>query len=107
MLRKELMKLKRGDEVLIVKGKDKGKRGKIEKVITRDRMVLIPGVNLYKRHYKSRTQNKPSEIMEITKPLKESNVALICPNCKEQTRVGYKIDNKEKVRICRKCNKKL
>src|SRR4029078_5741636 len=101
------MKLIRGDEVIIVKGKDKGKKGKIEKVFTKGEMVLIPGVNLYKRHYKSRVQNKPSEIQEITKPFHVSNVALICPHCKEQTRVGYKIDNKEKVRICRKCNKKI
>lgn len=101
------MKLKRGDEVIIVKGKDKGKKGKIEKVITRENMVLVPGVNLYKRHYKSRMQNRPSEIIEITKPFSVGNVALICPNCKEQTRVGYKIENKEKVRICRKCKKKI
>jgi len=101
------MKLKRNDEVVIVRGKDKGKKGKIEKVFTKEHKVLIPGVNLYKRHYKSRLQNKPSEIIEITKPFVESSVALICPNCKKQTRVGYKIDNKEKVRICRKCNKKI
>lgn len=101
------MKLKRNDEVIIVRGKDKGKKGKIEKVFTKEGMVLIPGMNLYKRHYKSRTQNKPSEILEITKPFRVGSVALICPHCKEQTRVGYKIDNKEKVRICRKCNKKI
>ena len=101
------MKLKRGDEVLIVRGKDKGKKGKIEKVFTKENMVLIPGVNLYKRHYKSRMQNKPSEIMEITKPFTVANVSLICPNCHKETRVGYKIDNREKVRICRKCNKKI
>jgi large subunit ribosomal protein L24 len=101
------MKLKRSDEVLIVKGKDKGKKGKIEKVMTHEEMVLVPGVNLYKRHFKSRTQNKPSEIIEITKPYHVASVALICPHCKEQTRVGYKIENKEKVRICRKCDKKI
>ncbi len=101
------MKLKRNDVVVIVRGKDKGKTGKIEKVFTKEHKVLIPGVNLYKRHYKSRLQNKPSEIIEITKPFAESSVALICPHCKKQTRVGYKIDNKEKVRICRKCNKKI
>lgn len=101
------MKLKRNDEVIVVIGKDKGKKGKIEKVFTKENKVLIPGINLFKRHYKSRTQNKPSEIIEITKPLGVSRVALICPHCKEQTRVGYKIDNKEKVRICRKCDKKI
>ena len=101
------MKLKKGDEVIVVKGKDKGKRGKIEKVFSKENKVLIPGVNLYKKHYKSRVQNKPSEIMEITKPFPVGNVALICPNCKKQSRIGYKMDNKEKIRICKKCNKKI
>ena len=101
------MKLKKEDEIIVVKGKDKGKRGKIEKVFIKLDMVLVPCLNMYKRHYKSRVQNKPSEIIEITKPFKVSNVALVCPSCHKETRIGYKIDNKEKVRICRKCNKKI
>lgn len=101
------MKLLRNDEVEIVKGKDKGKRAKIEKVFSKEEMVLIPGANLYKRHFKSRMQNQPSEIREITKPFAVSNVALVCPHCKKITRVGYKIEKKEKLRICRKCNKKI
>lgn len=101
------MKLKKGDEVLIDKGKDKGKKGKIDKVITKEDMVLIPGVNLYKKHYKSKIQNRKSEIIEITKPYHIGNVILICPNCHKPTRIGYKFENKEKVRICRKCNKKI
>ena len=101
------MKLKRGDEIIVVKGKDKGRKGKIEKVITKENMVLVPGVNLYKKHYKSRIQTKPSEIIEITKPFPIGNVLLICPNCHKPTRVGFRIDNKEKIRICKKCNKKI
>jgi large subunit ribosomal protein L24 len=91
------MKLKKQDEIIVVKGKDKGKRGKIEKVFSKLDMVLVPGLNLYKRHYKSRTQDKPSEIIEITKPFKVSNVALVCPHCHKETRVGYKMENKEKL----------
>ncbi|MEK9176584.1 MAG: 50S ribosomal protein L24 [Patescibacteria group bacterium] len=101
------MKLKKNDEVIVVIGKDKGKKGKIERVILKENKVLIPGVNLYKRHFKSKLQNKPSEIIEITKPMPVSNVAMICPNCHKETRIGYKIDNKEKIRICKKCNKKV
>jgi large subunit ribosomal protein L24 len=101
------MKLKKGDEVIITKGRDKGKRGKIEDVDVEAGKILVPGVNLYKKHYKSRIQNKPSEIIEITKPFPVGNVALICPNCKKQSRVGYKMDNKEKIRICKKCKKKI
>jgi large subunit ribosomal protein L24 len=101
------MKLKKNDEVIVVKGKDKGKKGKIEKVFSKVDMVLVPGVNLYKKHYKSRLQNKPSEIIEITKPFHVGSVALLCPNCHKMTRVGYKIENKEKIRVCKKCNKKI
>lgn len=101
------MKLKKNDEVIITKGKDKGKKGKIEKVFSKGGMVLVPGMNLYKRHYKSKIQNKPSEIIEITKPFPLSNVSLVCPACHKVTRIGYKIDNKEKIRICKKCNKKI
>ncbi len=101
------MKLKRQDEVIIIRGKDKDKKGKIEKVISRENKVLVPGLNIYKRHMKSKMQNKPSEIIEITKPLAVANVALICPNCHKKTRVGYKTDNKEKIRICKKCNKTI
>ena len=101
------MKLKRNDEIIVIRGKDKGKKGKIEKVMSRENKVLIPGLNIYKRHMKSRKQNKPSEIIEITKPLAVASVALICPNCHKKTRVGYKIDNKEKIRICKKCNKTI
>lgn len=101
------MKLLRNDEIEVVIGKDKGKRGKIEKVFTKEELVLVPGINLYKRHYKSRMQNQPSEIREITKPLRVGKVALVCPHCKKITRVGYKTENKEKLRICRKCNKKI
>ncbi len=101
------MKLKRNDEIIVIRGKDKDKKGKIEKVISRENKVLVPGLNIYKRHMKSRTQNKPSEIIEITKPFSVSNVALVCPNCHKKTRVGYKIENKEKIRICKKCNKTI
>lgn len=101
------MKLKKGDEVKIVKGKDAGKTGKIEKVFTKEEKVLIPDVNQYKRHKKSRMAGEQSEIITITKALPVANVALVCPNCKQITRVGYTFEKTEKVRICRKCKKTI
>jgi|SRR5581483_655485 len=101
------MKLKKGDEVKIVIGKDKGKTGKIEKIFPKVKKVLIPGINMYKRHVKARMQNQKSEIINLTKPLPISNVALLCPKCKQQTRVGYTIKNGKKERICRKCGANL
>jgi large subunit ribosomal protein L24 len=101
------MKLKKGDSVKVVVGKDVAKSGVIEKVFTKENKVLVSGVNQYKRHMKSRTQGQKSEIITITKSLPVSNVALICPNCKKQTRIGFLIKKGGKVRVCKKCEKEL
>lgn len=101
------MKLKKGDEVKVVKGKDAGKTAKITRVLTQDKKVLLEGINQYKRHIKARMQGQNSEIVTITKPLPVANVAFVCPKCKEQTRIGYKMQGNEKVRICRKCEEKI
>lgn len=97
------MKLKKGDTVKILIGKDKGKTGDIERVFPVLGKVMVTGVNQFKRHVKSRTANQKSEIVLITKPLPASNVAMICPKCKKTTRIGFLINKKEKTRICRKC----
>jgi len=101
------MKLKKGDLVKVVSGKDKGKTGKIEKVLPRIEKVLVTGVNQYKRHLKARAQGQSSEIVTITKPLASSNVAFICSHCKLQTRIGFRIEKNDKIRVCKKCDKKI
>lgn len=101
------MKLLKGDTVLVTKGKDKGKQGNVEKLFPKENKVLIPDVNQYKRHVKKNVSGKASEIVTITKPVPAANVALICPKCKKQTRVGYKIEKGLKNRICRKCKKEI
>jgi large subunit ribosomal protein L24 len=101
------MKLKKGDNVKIVRGKDKGKTGKIDQVLPKIGKVLVNGVNQYKRHLKARSQNKPSEIVTITKPLPEENVILVCPKCHKETRVGYRIEKGVKSRICKKCETEI
>ena len=99
------MKLIKGDEVQVIRGKDKGKRGNVEKVLRKSNAVSLPGLNLYKRHVKAKSQRQKSEIITLTKPIALANVAIICPNCKKMTRVGYRIDKDEKKRICLKCKK--
>jgi large subunit ribosomal protein L24 len=101
------MKLKKGDLVKIVAGKDKGKTGKIEKILPKADKILVTGINQYKRHLKARAQGQTSEIVTITKPLASTNVALVCPHCKLQTRVGFRIEKNDKIRVCRKCDKKI
>ena len=97
------MKLKKGDEVKVLKGKDKGKTGKIEKVFSKENKIVIQNVNQYKRHLKARSQSEPSEIKTLVKPLSLSNVKLICPKCHQPARVGFVIEGGKKERICRKC----
>lgn len=101
------MKLKKGDTVTVVKGKDKGKTEKIEKVFVKGAKVLITGVNQYKRHLKARAQGQQSEIITIRKPVPAENVMLVCPKCKKLTRVGFSILKGEKIRICKKCKKEI
>ncbi|MBI2443044.1 MAG: 50S ribosomal protein L24 [Candidatus Levybacteria bacterium] len=98
------MKLHKGDTVQVVLGKDKGKSGKITDVSEKGKTVTVDGMNLYKRHIKARSERQKSEIVTRVRPLPVANVALICPKCKKITRVGYKTINKEKVRVCRKCD---
>jgi large subunit ribosomal protein L24 len=101
------MKLKKGDNIKVIKGKDKGKTGKIDKVFPKLGKVLVGNVNLYKRHMKARSQNEPSQILTLTKPLPEANVILVCPKCHKETRVGYKIEKNNKLRVCKKCEAEI
>lgn len=98
------MKLKKGDQVIVTAGKDKGRKGKIEKVFSRANKVLLPGINTAKKHVRPQGEGKPGGIVDQAKPLSVSNVALWCPKCNQPTRVGYQVDQKgDKHRLCRKC----
>lgn len=100
------MKIKKGDKVKILLGKDRGKEGNVEYVLGKGKKIFIGGANLYKRHIR-RMQNIEGGIVDIPKPMDVSNVALICPNCKKITRVGYKVNGDTKTRTCRKCGKEI
>ncbi|MCL5676005.1 MAG: 50S ribosomal protein L24 [Patescibacteria group bacterium] len=97
------MKFKKGDEIIITLGKDKGKVGKIEKLLPKINSVLVNGLNQYKRHSKSRGEGKPGGIVTLTKPLPVAKIAIVCSKCKQPTRIGYSLDNGEKKRTCKKC----
>lgn len=97
-----MFKFKVGDEVKITTGKDKGKTGKIEKIITRENKLVVTGINVYKRHKKV-SRSEPAGIYEITRPINVSKITLICPKCQKLTRVGFIFENKTKKRVCKKC----
>lgn len=92
---------------MITAGKDKGKQGKIEEVFSEKNRVLVPGVNIYKRHMKRRDEKNAGGIIDLPRPLPVGNVALLCPKCKKPTRVGYIVGKGEKHRICKKCSQSI
>lgn len=96
------MKIKTKDKVRLLAGKDKGREGTVEKVFPKRGKVLVSRVNIYKKHAKS-APGRPGGIIDLARPLSASNVALICPACGKLTRVGYRVNQDKKVRICKKC----
>jgi len=98
------LKIKRGDLVEVISGKDKGKRGKVLRVIPRERKVIVEGVNMVKRHQRPIPQLREGGIIEREAPIYTSKVMVVCPSCDRRTRVGFKIlENGDKVRYCKKC----
>ncbi len=101
------MKIKKGDKVLIIAGKDKNKTGKVLRSFPKERKVIVEGVNLIKKRQRPKRRGEKGQIVQIAAPIDVSNVAFICSKCKKATRVGYKIKGDKKYRICKKCGKKL
>jgi large subunit ribosomal protein L24 len=83
-------KIKRGDKVVVITGKDRGKRGTVRAVIVKHNRVLVEGVNVIKRHQRARSQNQVSAIIEREAPIHASNVMLIDPNNDQPTRVTFR-----------------
>ena len=102
------MNFKVGDEVVVIAGSDKGKKGKIIKTLRAENKVIVEGVNIVKKHLKPKNNNGTGEIVERENPIHVSNVMLIDPKTKKPTRVGKTIDNKgNKIRISKKSNEKI
>ncbi len=99
-------KLKKGDKVQILTGKDRGKTGSIERIDLKKEKAFLPGLNVYKRHVK-KYRDIEGGVMDLPKPVKLSNLALVCPNCNKPTRVGFKFEGDTKIRECKKCRKEI
>lgn len=101
------MKIKKGDQVEIIAGKDRGKRGTVLSVLpTRDR-VIVEGQNLRKKHIKPRKQGTPGERVEIPGSIHISNVMLVCPHTGKPTRIGRKVSGDNKVRVSKRSGKEI
>ena len=95
-------KIRKGDTVQVLAGKDKGKRGEVVRILPKKEAVIVSGVNIVKKAMKKRSQQDQGGIAEVEAPLNISNVAIVCKKC-GATKIGYKMDGDKKIRVCRKC----
>jgi len=103
-----MRRIKKGDQIEVIAGKDLGERGEIISVLTKANRVVVNGVNVGKKHEKAKqvgNQQVPAQIVEFNAPIHASNVMLVCPKCNERVRVGFRYqDDGRKVRFCKKCD---
>jgi large subunit ribosomal protein L24 len=102
------LKIKKGDKVKVLTGKDRGHEGEVMRVLPTVGKVIVEGANVAKKHQKATKATMQGGIIEKDMPLPVANVALLCPACGKATRVGYRFDDDgTKVRICKKCGKDI
>ena len=106
------MNVRRGDTVLVLAGKDRGKRGTVERVEKTKRGfgVVIPGINMAKRHQRARSRTAAAGIIDLPVPLHVSNVQVICPRCDRPTRIGHgssEGEHAQRTRVCKRCGEQI
>ncbi|MEX2090801.1 MAG: 50S ribosomal protein L24 [Candidatus Paceibacterota bacterium] len=101
------MKIRKGDNVIMLGGKDKGKTGKVANVWVEENRVVVEGLNMIKRAVRARKQGQKGQIISKERTVSVASVALVCKSCGKPTRVGYKIDGDDKIRICKKCKNQV
>ena len=99
------MKIRKNDTVLVIAGKDRGKKGKVRFAYPKHERVLVEGVNFIKKHSRAKKQARQAGIIELEAPIHVSDVMLLCDKCNHPTRIGFRfLEDGRKVRICRTCN---
>lgn len=101
------MKIKKDDIVKMTIGKDSGKTGKVLRSFPAERKIIVEGLNIIKKHTKPRKEGEKGQRIEIPRKVNVSGTMLVCPKCAKTTRVGYKISENNKFRICKKCGGEL
>ena len=97
------MKIKKGDQIKIIAGNDRGKIGRVLAVLPQAGKIVIDGLNMKKKHVRPKQQGRKGELVRVPAPVDASNVVIVCGKCGKQTRIGYKQEGATKVRICKKC----
>lgn len=101
------MKIKKNDTVLIISGKDKGRKGKVIEARPASSKILVEGLNLRKKHVKPKKSGEKGQLVSLPAPLDVSNVKILCPKCGKAARIGYKIEGEKKARICKSCKSEI
>ena len=101
------MNVKKGDTVVVLSGKDKGKQGKVLGTVPSEDKVVVEGVNMVTCHVKPRKQGEQGGIVQREAAMYASKVQVVCPKCKKATRVAHKIENGKKSRVCKHCGATL
>jgi len=102
------VRIKKNDTVLVISGKDRGKKGKVRRAVPKADRVIVEGLNMIKRHSRARRAARQAGIVELEAPIHVSNVMLICDKCKKPARVGFKtLEDGRKVRFCRACEEPI
>ena len=101
------MNIKKDDKVVVLSGKDKGKQGKVMTADPKAAKVIVEGVNVATKHQKARKQGEEGGIIKVETPIYASKVQLVCPKCGQATRVGHKITDGKKSRVCKKCGAEI
>ncbi len=101
------MRIKKGDNVSVLSGNDKGKTGEVLEVMPKTDKVVVKGVNIRKKHVKPRKAGEEGGIISVECAIPSSKVNVVCPKCGKVTKIGYTMEKDEKVRVCKKCGAKL
>ena len=102
-----MMKIKTNDTVIVLSGKDKGKKGKVLKAMPSENKVIVEGVSIAACHTKPRKQGEQGGIIRKEIPIRTDKVQLVCPKCDKGVRVGYKVEDSKKIRVCKKCGAEI
>ena len=101
------MKIKTNDTVVVLSGKDKGKQGKVLKAMPKENKVIVEGVSIAACHTKPRKQGEQGGIVRKEIPIRIDKVQLVCAKCEKGVRVGYKVEDGKKIRVCKKCGAEI
>ncbi len=101
------MNIRKNDKVVVLSGKDKGKEGKVLVADPKAMKVIVEGVNVATKHQKPRKQGEEGGIIKVKTPIYAAKVQLVCPKCGKGTRVGHKVADGKKVRVCKKCGAEI